>query len=197
MILAEEIDWINKQLVSAYGTELIAGSLPRFRIVFSDDMYEKRWMTHTAEGFQLIHPEVREVPKYATYINAKYVLERLVPVAKDSDLVEKVSYEPCWTFVDANHNYIPPRFDMCCIVIDSLFAQISKAGGFAKYKDPSVSPEHRMAAIDSMYNELFGNETETADALRYREGVVNPATPEDFLSEKSGYLSSEKEEVTK
>lgn len=181
MNLAEDIDWINSQLEKSYGSELIAGNLPRFRVVFSDEQFEKRWVTKTDEGFDLLHPEVRLVPKYITYINAKYVLERLIPTMPDTDLVEKTSYEPCWTFVDISGHYLPPRFDMCCVIIDSLFAQMNKANGFAKYKDPEVNPEHRLQAVDKMYKELFGNETDTADALRYKEGVVNPAGKENFL----------------
>lgn len=194
MLLVEEIDYINNKLFKEYGSELLAGSLPRFRVVFSDDQFEKRWMTHTKDGWELLHPEVREVPKYRQYIDAKYVLERLVPRLPDSDVVDKVVYEPIWTFVDMGGNYLPPTFDMCSVIIDSLFQQMNHTG-FAKYKDPSISPEERRKKLDEMYSTLFSNETPAGDALAHGYGVVNPAGKEHFNSEEVSAIEKMKGKV--
>lgn len=175
MELIEQIDDINDKLLKTYGTEILVGDKPRFRVVFSDDQYEKRWTKFTDEGFELIHPEIRLMPKYKTYITAKYVLERLVPIGPESDLVEKVGYEPAWVFQHAQTGeYLPPRFDMCEIVIESLMTQMGRANTFKKYKDPEENPEYRKGLVDDMYKKLFGNETSTGDALAHGYGVTVP-----------------------
>lgn len=171
MELRETIESINEKLLREYGVELQVGNLPRFRVVFSDDQYEKRWTNYSAEGFELQQPEVRELPKYRQYIHSKYVLERLLPVMGETDLVEKVSYEPAWVFQDKDGNYLPPFFEGCRLVIESLFSAIDKKGAFAKYKDKNVSPEERRAEIEKVEKELFGNETPIGDALRDGSGV--------------------------
>lgn len=172
MELRETIESINKKLLEYYGTEF--GNAPRFRVVFSDDQYEKRWTTHTDEGFELVHPEVRELPKYKQYIRAKYILERLVPTGQETDLLTKVSYEPAWVFQDKDGNYLPPFFEGCKHVVESLFSAIDKAGTFTKYKDKNISPEERLAEIKKVEDQLFGNETDVGDHLAYKTGVVVP-----------------------
>lgn len=196
MELVESIESINKQLLDTYGSELFAGDQPKFRVVFSTDQLEKRWMTHTNEGFQFLHPEVREVPKYRHYITDKYILERIVPIdLENSDLTEKVGYEPAWVFQDSKGNYLPPRFDVCSIVVDSLFAAMGQKGGFRKYKDPDIEPERRMQILEEMERTLFGNETSTTDALAHDYGVTNPAGPEHFeqSQQNNSALKAEKE----
>lgn len=186
--LAESIEHINNQLVAAFGSELLAGNLPTWRVVFANEQIEKRVMTHTDEGFELIHPEVREVKKYnSAEFDGFYILERLVPVSGriedgTTDLVTKVSYEPAWAFRSAKGEYLPPRFDVCVFIIESIYAQASKAGTHVKYKDPELSPEYRAKMLDDMMNTLFGNETAVVDALSYGFGVVNPAGKEHFTN---------------
>lgn len=195
MELVESIESINKQLLDTYGSELFAGDRPKFRVVFSADQFEKRWMTHTNEGFQLIHPEVREVPKYRHYITDKYVLERIVPIdLENSDLIEKVGYEPAWVFQDKQGNYLPPRFDMCSVVVDSLFMAMGQAGGFKKYRDPDIEPERRRQILQEMEDTLFGNETDATDALAHGYGITNPAGPEHFVPQQKDPASKAENE---
>lgn len=185
MELVEDIDFINNQLLAIYGCELFAGDQPKFRIVFSDDQFEKRWTSHTKDGFELLHFEVRELPKYHSYIQAKYVLERLVPVDQNNtDLTTKVGYEPAHVFMTSKGVYLPPRLDMCCVVIDSLFQATGKKNGFVKYKDPDIEPEKRAKILDDMMKELFGNETDAMDAVHYKEGIVNPAGQIEFRKDQ-------------
>lgn len=169
MELIESIQSINENLKREFGS--FTDGRPNFRIVFSEDQYEKRWTNYTSEGFELINPEVRELPKYKQWVHEKYILERLVPTGPDSDLVEKVSYEPCWVFRDKNDNYLPPRFDMCKFVIEALHSQIEKAGTHVKYKDENISKERREELLNEMQEQLFGNETDVTDALAYGSGV--------------------------
>jgi len=169
MELREPIEDINKKLLSEFGREL--DGRPRFRVVFSDDIYEKRMTDRTADGFSLLIPEVRVLPKYKQWIKAKYILERLVPVVGETDLVEKTSYEPAWVFQDKNGNYLPPFFDGCKLVIDSLMEKMGHVG-HVKYKDKNVSKEERLAEIKRVEDQLFGNETDVGDALAYGTGVT-------------------------
>ena len=170
MELRETIKSINEKLLEEFGTEF--GSSPRFRVVFSDDQYEKRLTDCTDEGFELLYPEVRLLPKYKQWIREKYVLERLIPVVGETDLVTKVSYEPAWVFQDKHGNYLPPFFEGCRFVIDSLRSAIDGAGSFTKYKDKNISPEEHLAHIKKVEDELFGNETPMTDALHYGSGVT-------------------------
>jgi len=174
MELREAIEDINKKLINEYGYEL--DGRPKFRIVFSEDQYEKRWIDFTDEGFPLLEKEVREVPKYKQFIHQKYILERLVPIISETDLIEKMSYEPCWVFQDKHQQYLPPFFDGCKLVIDSMYAKMGRKDGFAKYKETGLTQEERLAHIEKVERELFGNETPVGDALAYGSGVVVPGS---------------------
>ena len=171
MELRESIEFINKKLVSEFGLEF--NGQPRWRVVFSKDVTEKRWTYFTDEGFELINPEVRELPKYNQWVDAKYVLERLIPVTGETDLTTKISYEPAWVFQDKKGNYLPPWFDGCKFIIESIYSNINSAGMHVKYKDPNATEETRQANIKKMEDDLFGNETETGDHLAYKTGIVN------------------------
>ena len=174
MELREDIDRINAKLIEEFGYEL--DGRPRFRIVFSEDEYEKRITSYTDEGFELPVPEVRLLPKYKQYIHQKYILEHLIPMAGETDLVEKMCYNPIWTFQDKHGNYLPPFFDGCRVVIESMYAAMGKANTFARYKDKNISKEEHLAHIEKVEQDLFGNETAVGDALAYKTGIVVPGT---------------------
>jgi hypothetical protein len=173
MLLREPIETINTRLIEEFGTDINCGDYPKFRVVFSDDEYETRMVDCTPDGFYLEHPEVRLVPKYKQFIRAKYILERLMPVEGETDLLEKFSYEPLWTFQDKNGNYLPPFFDGCKFIIESMYEAMGKKGCFTKYKDTNISREEREAEIQKMQEQLFGNETDVTDALGYGYGVTD------------------------
>lgn len=183
--LVEEIDKINYKLQRAFGTEMQAGDRVSWRVVFANDELEQRLMSHSDTGMALIHPEVREVKKY-TGVDYRgfYILERLIPnvgrldVSGEigtTDIVGKVTYFPAWVFRDKNHNYLPPTFDMCVFIIESVLAAAnSKPGTHVKYKDPALDPEFRKKELNLMVEKLFGDESEVADALHYQQGIVVP-----------------------
>lgn len=172
MELRERIEDINKLLLENYGKYL--DGRPNFRVVFSEDQYENRMTNYTDEGFQLINPEVRLLPKYRQFIQQKYILERLLPVVGETDLTEKTSYEPAWVFMDKNGGYLPPFYDGCVLVIESLLSASGKKNTHTKYKDESLTPEARAAELDRVQNELFGNETAVGDHLNLGTGIVVP-----------------------
>lgn len=176
MELPESIEHLNNLLISEYGR---VENYPRYRVVFSDTETEDRWVTHTREGMQLINPRVEKRWKYKHYIQGRYILERFldIPFGMSTDLVEKFSYEPVWVFQDRQGEYLPPRWYPIKYLIDHLHEQSKKAIG-VKYKeegdDPKIAREVQEAKIKRLEEELFGDESEVADALHYREGIVVP-----------------------
>lgn len=177
MELRESIESINKRLLDEYGSD-ISSNKPKFRVVFSDSQYENRIMTHTDKGFELVHPEVCFVPKYKQYISHRYILERLTPVIGETDLLEKISYEPVWTFQDKNSHYLPPWFEGCRFIIENILMNMAVKNYYAKYKD-IMSKEQYLEDIKKMEDELFGNETTVGDHLAYRTGIVVPGSQTD------------------
>jgi hypothetical protein len=168
MELIEKIEDLNFWLKRDYGCH--TDGRPWFRIVFSEGLLEKRWMTHTDDGFQLLYPEVREVPKY-NYIKEKYVLERIVTIIPgvETDLVEREPYEILWTFMDRFENYLSPRFAACKFIIEQIYE--NKRQGIRKIKNPADEIEEEQR-LEDMEEFLFGNETPVGDALRYGSGVT-------------------------
>lgn len=201
MELRESIEHINYKLEREYGRH--SDGRPNFRVVFSEDQFENRLTNFTDEGFELINPEVRLLPKYKQYITARYILERLVPVRGETDLTVNESYEPAWVFQDRNQNYLPPFFEGCRYVIDSIMEKAGVAG-HVKYKDPLASPEERAANLQRVQDDLFGNETDTGDHLAYGTGVVVPgaadsryATDTEFKASSDHIMTKHNESLTK
>jgi len=168
MELRETIESINYKLEKEFGKHI--DGRPNFRVVWSEDQYEKRWTSFTDEGFELPQRIVKELPKYKQYVHEKFILERLLPVIGESDLIEKTSYEPAWVFQDKDGIYLPPFFDGCKFVVEAILEQMGHKG-HVKYKDPNVSEEERLIHLNEVEKELFGNETSVGDALAHGYGV--------------------------
>lgn len=169
MELRESIEDINKKLVDEYSRDISDGR-PNYRIVWSDDQYEKRITTHDDRGNEYIHPEVKILPKYKQYIRHRYILERLTVVEGETDLLEKVVYEVIWTFQDKNGKYLPPWFEACRHIIENVLTNMAAKNYYAKYKD-TMSKEEYLSSIQRMEDELFGNETNMTDDLHVGSGV--------------------------
>ena len=177
----ETVDTLNRRLKDYFGSYL--DGQPNYRIVWSEEQLEKRLCEYSSTGFQLIIPEVREVPKYSHYIHDKFVLERLieVPYFDQETLVSPLSYEPIWVFEDTLGNQIFPKWEAIQVILGSVHEAAAKAVG-VKYKDPALDEqdpkiglEVREARLKGIEEALFGNETVMGDALAYREGIVVPA----------------------
>lgn len=172
MELTEPIERINELLSREFGHKF---NKPEWRVVLAGEQFEKRVMEHTDEGLELLTPEVRTVRKYQHIKPDRYVLEREVPVQGETDLVTKTSYEPAWTFEDRHGNYLPPRFDACKVIIESIYGSVGL--NYIK-KDKNMTAEAMKAEIDRMEELLFGNETPVGDALAHGYGVVVPGPKE-------------------
>ena len=161
------VDRINKQLLDKFG---YFENQPKFRLIWSTDQIEKRLISHTAEGLILLEPQVRTVRKYhSAWHKDAYILERLVAVPEgiETDLVERLSYEPIWTFRSQKNNEpLPPFWSICDMIVSNLMANIENPGTYAKYKDTNESKEEKLIRIKELEDELFGNETPLGDSLK-------------------------------
>jgi hypothetical protein len=180
------IEAINKALRDEYGIETTSDR-PIYRVVWSNDQYEKRMSTHSPEGMEYLYPQLIEVPKYKQWAKDRYILERLSYVETEQGenaqmTVNKVSYEPIWSFVNNKLEYLPPRYEVCKIVIDAIHAAIYGDHSLAKYKDDNAgSLEETQQRVSKLQDELFGNETDTGDAMAHGEAIV---VPRNFESDK-------------
>lgn len=177
MELTEPIESINRQLVDIFGLDTESG-LPIFRIAATWDQFEKRLCSYSPEGFQLLYPQVREVYKYAQNdpdYRDKYVLERLVvvPAMQTEEIPTSIkSYEPLYFFADRNNNPLPPKFEICKFMIDTLYAALGKKS-LAKYVDEDITPEAKQERINRLMEQLYGDEsfllgrTITGEAVGY------------------------------
>lgn len=178
MELPEKIDDINKSLIREFGIATDNGK-PMFRVSWGPDQFEKRLVSHTIEGMQLLHPEVQERPKYAKYCRNFYVLERLVivPIVNLTDLpAEAQSYEPLHHFnaLDKNRDPLPPKFFICKYIIDVMHAAMGKSS-MAKYVDEMAKNpiEETAKRIKEIEEYLYGDESDlmlrtvTGEAVAY------------------------------
>jgi hypothetical protein len=177
----EAIQTLNYRLKRDFGR--FENGEPNWRVVWSEDQFEKRWTNFTDEGFELLSPVVKELPKYKQWIHNKYILERLIPVPDlvESDLIGKISYEPVWVFQDSDGNPLPPKWEAILLIIDSVNNASASSIG-AKYKDPELtvegSKEEREKRLDAIQADLFGNETEVGDALAQKQAIIVPRSYE-------------------
>jgi len=186
----ESIAILNRRLEETYGRYL--DSRPHYRIVFSEDQFEKRWTNYTDEGFALLNPEVRELPKYRQYMQPPcYVLEKLteIPEGPKNDLTEKLSYEPVWSFYDVNHNPVAPVWMAIQLILKSLIEQMTGVKGKIKYSDPRVehadpkiAAEARNAEIDEMVEGLYGKEED----ILHNAGHSGIVVPSNYANDSSG-----------
>ena len=134
-------------------------------------------------GIQLLHSEVRLLPKYKQWIQNKFVLERLtvVPEVNSNELIEKISYEPIYVFENSKGEALPPKFEAAKFIIDSLNAAMGRESLGPKYVDPEKDNpiEQQAERVKKLEEELFGNETNVTDALTYGHGVVVPGRYEE------------------
>lgn len=191
----EMLNEVNKWLKDKYG--MFDPLNQNFRVVWSEDQKEKRkgvWTDYSTEGLYIrTVEEIREVPKYG-YISHKFILERIIPIEAfgRKDAVDKISYEPIWTFKDAADNALMPHIGVCHYVIETLFENIAKRAG-VKYKNPftdvKIQKEVLLAEKRKMYDLLYGEETHVTDALARGSGITVPELPSKEKADESSTKS--------
>jgi hypothetical protein len=195
-IIPDFIVRINNQLASKYGYFEGMKNCPNFRVVWSNDQYEHRLTAYTKEGLQLIHPEVRYLPKYSQWLSSRWVIEKCVPIPElnRKDLVaEKFSYEPLHGFINVyTDKPIDPTYRACEFLVENVLAQLRVRNGIpqAKYEDPlfnasdpKISREVKEAHLNELERELFGNDTSVTDKLMTQEAVIVPSNFEKMVKE--------------
>src|SRR6266699_1879734 len=150
----ESIETINQRLIDYFGY-FQGTEFPNYRVVWSDDQFEKRFCSHTNSGVELLQPDVRLVPKYS-YIRAKYILEKACIVPLGTELIDKISMEVVWTFEDKNGNALPPVWKAIELLIYTINNAIANKSDYPKYKEPLFSPEQVKERIEVMEKDLFG-----------------------------------------
>lgn len=187
--MAEKIATINQFLRDTFGIDT-DDSLPMFRVVWSEDQYEKRLTKYTDTGIELLQPEVRLLPKYKQFIQDSYILERrvLVPEQNQEELAGlKKSYEPLWVFRQDNGDPTPPTIYGCKFIIDTMYAALGKKN-LSKYKDPmdgltpAESYELNKQRLDKTHNELFGDESSLGGETHNASGSAI-IMPENYSKE--------------
>lgn len=174
-MILESIETLNERLINIFGK---FNGQPKFRIVWSEDQYEKRLTKYSKEGLELLQPQMVELPKYKQWIHNKYILEQLVPVPENQlhELTTALSYEPLWVFEDNQGNALPPKWQAIHLLIHNLYAQMDSSS--VKYKDPEATPEgaieEREKRLAAIQEQLFGNESNTTDALAHNQAVIVP-----------------------
>lgn len=171
MELTESIESINNHLRETFGVDTVTGQV-MYRVVWSEDQTETQYGTfrdYTDSGLFIREvTEARVVKKYFGYTKERYILERLVAVP-NVNLVElcgtKMSYEPIWTFMDMHTNYLPPTFEACELIINTLHAALGKSD-LSKYAhlnedgpDQLTAIENKRKRVEQLVTELFGEES--------------------------------------
>ena len=176
MELTEPIESINQQLKDMFGIDSDGGE-PIFRVVWSEDQYEKVMSKFTPEGLEMLFPQLMERPKYKQWIHEKYVLERLVlvPDVNRNELTTVKSYEPLWVFQDARDNYLPPIFVGCKFVIDTMYAALGKSS-MRKYVDEEAKNpvEAQAKRIAELEEQLYGDESNFLGRTITGEAIAMP-----------------------
>ena len=162
-----DINTLNEKLKTIFGIDVVTG-LPIWRVVWSDDQFEKRFGTFddiTPAGiFLRTVTEVREVPKYKHYISARYILERLVvvPDVQQKEICTKISYEPIWTFEDKAGNWLAPKWNACEFIIQLVYS-VQHGSKMSRYEDDESDQEKSLALkekrIEGLVEELFGDQS--------------------------------------
>lgn len=173
----QDLKFINDTLKELFGVDTVTGD-QIWRVTWVNDEYETRKVDYTVEGLRLPHAEIQYLPKYMYLIN-RYILEQLVLVPecdKEELLGRQISYEGIFTFEKADGSYLPPRVDVAKFVIDTLNAVKGRTQGLRDYVKPGSEKDlaERKAALNQMYEDLFGDETKVTDALAYGSGITVP-----------------------
>ena len=184
--LPTDIKIINQRLIDYFGMDSLT-SKPMWRIAWANDQYEKRLTKYTPEGFELIVPQVFELPKYQ-WLKDRWILERLVliPDVHVGELpTQKQSYECMWAFEDRNGNPLPPKYEACKFIIDAVYAAMGKKS-LRKYvdaeeKNPVEVKEER---IKTLTEELFGDESSLLGRTITGEAVAYTGEPKIKASQE-------------
>jgi len=177
-------EFINGQLINHFGIDTISG-LPIWRVSWAPSQFEKRfgtWEDYSENQIFLRRvTEVREMKKYP-HLREHYVLERLVlvPLEQQMELCgAKISFEPIHPFWDNNTAPLPPNWEVCKLIVDTIYFRIGK-GSNPVYNDPDADGNNGLEAkkqrVQKILDGLYGNETMVGDGLDKGNAVFLDST---------------------
>jgi hypothetical protein len=163
----ESLEVLNKRLEDQFGR--FEDGRPNWKLVWSTDEVENRLSYFTKDGFELLSPVMMLQKKYP-FDQDRYILEHLVPVSQTNlkDLTTKTSYEPLWTFQDADNNPTQPFWDVIDLMIRQVQINMLAAGKQPIQKAPygfGNTAEECEFRAKKLMDELFGNDTRISDSL--------------------------------
>jgi len=162
-MLSDSIDAqnFNNKLRERYGIH-VETLLPHFRIVFSDEQYEKQYGTHRifSEGGIFLRGEtgVRNAPKYG-WLDGQWVIERLHPNNFQDVFEGAFTYEPLYAFKKG----LPLNYDIMELVVKAALKIIPVD------VPASVVPKTREQA---QYNHNEKMSKESSDILNKLDGTA-------------------------
>jgi hypothetical protein len=179
MNLPESLDVLNKRLKEHYGFFATTNN-PKFRIVWSEELTEKRFRMNTtevADGVYKESDEVVEVKKYE-YLDNKFVLEEMQAVENSTSqgLCTNLSYEPRWVYGRWGDPYgesLPATWTVTKFIIDEMLSKRGRKKSIEKDPEIAETPEEKQIRLDALVKELWPNETETGDAMAYKEAITD------------------------
>lgn len=183
----ENVKLINKSLETSYGRAL--DGKPKFRVVFSNDLYEVRrgqFERYTEGGIYLgSFTGVQKAPKY-TYIRDKYILEvytRAFPEIFGRSIVHGASvieegdfYEPLRVFKDKDNNYLPPNELVCKIICNAFLELVNRPAGQRLTEKDALADEKQQVdnEVAKFYDMLTHEDSDILAAFRFGSGVALP-----------------------
>ena len=178
-----DLELFNKQLADLFGIDT-ASNQAMFRVVWSDDQFEKRETEYTDGGILLLRPEVRLLPKYQ-WIKARYILEHLVaiPIVNAEELpCAKTSYELIWMFEDGKGEFLPPHIEASKWIINTMLSAVKRHKDgltpIKKYVDAEYSQEaslnEKEKRITELTEALFGEQSSLGGSTKTGESVIVP-----------------------
>jgi hypothetical protein len=171
----DEQDIVKKinESIRSYGSD---NERPLFQVVWSDNEREWRHGTFAKYYKQMYLGEevcTKFVPKY-NYIQSRWIIEKFNSPNSNFDeelpLAHQGTYEPIYVF-EADGKPLPPRLDVCEIVIHTILYPWEKAKQHAAIEDMILKAEAK--DLKEMRELLDGDDSDLQYRLHSGGAVLN------------------------
>lgn len=172
--IPEHVAKINELLERDYGKH--DNNLPVYRVAWSEDQFEYRYGTYkkfTSSGIYIGEQTgFLHVPKYRQWLPEQWVLEQLTPTEGNSELTEKLSYEPLFPF--KKHE---PDYEVCKIVIENILYAMNKRPEPYKPKFEELQTKEAIEArVEKLMAILFDQSDDLVNKMSYGEATFIDST---------------------